>query len=97
MGTENLTSQDGYYLGGRSLSAVVIAGSLIMTNISTEHLVGMNGSAYKNGAPCNNMGSNFCHCPGHRCILFAPQYLRLGLTTIPELLEKDLTPDSEVT
>lgn len=46
---ENLDSEDGYFLGGRSLTGVVIAGSMIMTNISTEHLVGMNGSSYKNG------------------------------------------------
>ena len=47
---DRLDTQDGYFLGGRSLTGVVIAGSLLLTNISTEHLVGMNGSAYKNGA-----------------------------------------------
>ena len=43
------TSSDGYFLGGRSLTGVVIAGSMLLTNISTEHLIGMNGSSYKNG------------------------------------------------
>jgi len=47
---DKLNSKDGYFLGGRSLTGVIIAGSLLLTNISTEHLVGMNGSAYKNGA-----------------------------------------------
>ena len=46
---ENLNSKEGYFLGGRSLTGVVIAGSMILTNISTEHLIGMNGSSYKNG------------------------------------------------
>ena len=46
---DKLDSQDGYFLGGRSLSGVVIAGSMLLTNISTEHLIGMNGSSYKNG------------------------------------------------
>ena len=46
---EELSTQDGYFLGGRSLTGVVIAGSMLLTNISTEHLIGMNGSAYKNG------------------------------------------------
>ena len=32
---EDLTSQDGYFLAGRSLSAGVIAGSLMLTNLST--------------------------------------------------------------
>ena len=47
---DKLQTKDGYFLGGRSLTGIVIAGSLLLTNISTEHLVGMNGSAYKNGA-----------------------------------------------
>ena len=46
---EKLDSSDGYFLGGRSLTGVVIAGSMLLTNISTEHLIGMNGSSYKNG------------------------------------------------
>ena len=46
---EKLSSQDGYFLGGRSLTGIVIAGSMLLTNISTEHLIGMNGSSYKNG------------------------------------------------
>ncbi|MDF1864460.1 MAG: solute:sodium symporter family transporter, partial [Saprospiraceae bacterium] len=47
---DKLNTQDGYFLGGRSLTGIVIAGSMLLTNISTEHLIGMNGSAYKNGA-----------------------------------------------
>lgn len=34
---EKLDSKDGYFLGGRSLTGVVIAGSMLLTNISTEH------------------------------------------------------------
>ena len=39
-------TSDGYFLGGRSLTAGVIAGSLLLTNLSTEQLVGLNGAAY---------------------------------------------------
>ena len=46
---EKLDSSEGYFLGGRSLTGIVIAGSMLLTNISTEHLIGMNGSSYKNG------------------------------------------------
>ncbi|MEM6803602.1 MAG: solute:sodium symporter family transporter, partial [Bacteroidota bacterium] len=45
-----LDTSDGYFLGGRSLTGIVIAGSMLLTNISTEHLIGMNASSYKNGA-----------------------------------------------
>ncbi|HBQ03373.1 MAG TPA: solute:sodium symporter family transporter, partial [Halieaceae bacterium] len=37
---------DGYFLAGRGLSAPFIAGSLLLTNLSAEQLIGLNGSAY---------------------------------------------------
>jgi SSS family solute:Na+ symporter len=46
---DKMDSSDGYFLGGRSLTGIIIAGSMLLTNISTEHLIGMNGSSYKNG------------------------------------------------
>ena len=42
-------SRDGYFLAGRSLTFPFIAGSLLLTNLSTEQLVGLNGSAYAEG------------------------------------------------
>ena len=35
-----------YFLAGRSLTGVFIAGSLLLTNLSTEQLVGLNGGAF---------------------------------------------------
>ena len=32
---EKLTSKEGYFLGGRSLTGIVIACSMLLTNIST--------------------------------------------------------------
>ena len=43
-------SQQGYFLAGRSLKAPVIAASLMLTNLSTEQLVGLSGRAYKKAA-----------------------------------------------
>lgn len=45
----NEQTEDGYFLGGRSLTGPVIAASLLLTNLSTEQLVGLNGSAYNEG------------------------------------------------
>lgn len=42
-------SQQGYFLAGRSLKAPVIAASLMLTNLSTEQLVGLSGQAYRSG------------------------------------------------
>ena len=43
---DRMTTWDAYFLGGRSLTAWVIAGSLMLTNLSTEHLIGLNGDAF---------------------------------------------------
>ncbi|MCL4134062.1 UNVERIFIED_CONTAM: hypothetical protein GTU68_053792 [Idotea baltica] len=68
---ESLDSSDGYFLGGRSLTGIMIAGSMVLTNISTEHLIGMNGSAYKNGFIIIAMGSNFSHRMAIGALFFA--------------------------
>ncbi|ADQ15812.1 SSS sodium solute transporter superfamily [Leadbetterella byssophila DSM 17132] len=85
---ENLETQEGYFLGGRSLTGIVIAASMIMTNISTEHLVGMNGSAYKNGFIIVAWEVTSALALIVAAVYFVPRYLRMGLTTIPEYLEK---------
>ena len=39
-------TQEGYFLAGRGLGGVFIAGSLLLTNLSAEQMIGLNGSAY---------------------------------------------------
>jgi len=85
---EKLDSQDGYFLGGRSLTGIVIAGSMLLTNISTEHLIGMNGSSYKNGFIIIAWEVTSAIALVIAAIYFVPKYLRMGLTTIPQYLEK---------
>ena len=85
---EKLDSQDGYFLGGRSLTGVVIAGSMLLTNISTEHLIGMNGSSYKNGFIIIGWEVTSALALVAAAIFFVPMYLKMGLTTIPQFLEK---------
>ncbi len=52
------TSKDGYFLGGRSLSGLVIFGSLMMTNLSAEQLVGRNGQGYAAGMTAMGWGDH---------------------------------------
>jgi SSS family solute:Na+ symporter len=85
---DSLESSDGYFLGGRSLTGVVIAGSMLLTNISTEHLIGMNGSSYKNGFIIIGWEVTSALALVVAALFFIPRYLRMGLTTIPEYLEK---------
>lgn len=83
-----LNTQDGFFLGGRSLTGIVIAGSMLLTNISTEHLIGMNGSSYKNGAIIITWEVTSAIALVIAALYFVPRYLKMGLTTIPEFLEK---------
>ena len=40
---------EGYFLAGRGLPGLVIAGSLLLTNLSAEQLVGSNGQTFAVG------------------------------------------------
>lgn len=84
---ENLNTSDGYFLGGRSLSAGVIAGSMMLTNISSEHLIGMNGSAYKNGMVIISWETTATIGLIFGALYLVPRYLKMGLSTIPKFLE----------
>jgi SSS family solute:Na+ symporter len=74
-----LNSKDGYFLGGRSLTGIVIAGSMLLTNISTEHLIGMNGSAYKNGAIIIAWEVTSALALIVAALYFLPRYLKDGI------------------
>ncbi|SDK02774.1 solute:Na+ symporter, SSS family [Catalinimonas alkaloidigena] len=82
-----LDSSEGYFLGGRSLTGVIIAGSMLLTNISTEHLIGLNGSSYKNGMIVIAWEVTSALALVAAALYFVPKYLKLGVTTIPQYLE----------
>ncbi len=82
------STSDGYFLGGRSLTAGVIAGSLLLTNLSTEQIVGLNGSAYQNGLSVMVWETLAAIAMVVTALFLLPRYLKGGLTTIPGFLEK---------
>ena len=85
---ENLDTQDGYFLAGRSLTGPVIAGSLMLTNLSTEQLVGQAGQTYATTMGPMAWESTSCIALILLAFVFVPRYLKMGLTTIPEFLEQ---------
>lgn len=87
MRREKFESASSYFLGGRTLGASLIAISMLLTNISTEHLVGMNGSAYKNGFVVMAWEVTSAIALVIGAVYFIPRYLKMGLTTIPQYLE----------
>ena len=82
------TTADGYFLGGRSLTAGVIAGSLLLTNLSTEQIVGLNGQAYTEGIMVMAWETLAAIAIVITAIFLLPKYLKGGLTTIPTFLER---------
>jgi len=78
---------DGYFLGGRSLTAGVIAGSLLLTNLSTEQIVGLNGSAYESGLSVMVWETLAAIAMVVTAIYLLPRYLKGGITTVPQFLK----------
>ena len=84
----NEKSSDGYFLGGRSLTAGVIAGSLLLTNLSTEQIIGLNGGAYNEGISVMAWETLAAIAMVVTAIFLLPRYLKGGLTTVPQFLVK---------
>ncbi|MDR0610646.1 MAG: sodium/solute symporter [Planctomycetaceae bacterium] len=80
---------ESYFLAGRGLGWWLIGFSLIAANISTEQFVGMSGSA------ANYVGLAIASYEWMAAVtlvivgfIFLPQFLKAGIYTIPEFLEK---------
>ena len=80
------SSQEGFFLAGRSLSFPVIAGSLLLTNLSTEQMVGLNGSAFKEGMSVMAWEVTAVVALVLMALWFLPKFLKTGVTTVPEYL-----------
>ena len=80
------SSSDGYFLGGRSLTAGVIAGSLLLTNLSTEQIVGLNGASYESGLSVMVWETLAAIAMVVTAMFLLPRYLKGGLTTVPGFL-----------
>ncbi|MFC7292600.1 solute:sodium symporter family transporter [Hirschia litorea] len=79
-------SKDGYFLAGRNLGGIFIAGSLLLTNLSAEQLIGLNGSAY--GFNLSSMAWEVTAAISTvaMAMIFLPRYLSGAFTTLPEFL-----------
>lgn len=77
-----------YFLGGRNQGWLVIGASLFASNIGSEHLVGLAGSGARGDMPAAQfelLASLILLVLGW---FFVPLYLKSGVFTMPEFLEK---------
>ena len=83
---DDQTTADGYFLAGRGLPGFVIAGSLLLTNLSAEQLVGTNGQTWAVGMSPMAFEVLAATALIVLALWAAPRYLKSGITTIPELI-----------
>ncbi|MFT5128454.1 MAG: SSS family solute:Na+ symporter [Rhodothermales bacterium] len=81
-------SSSGYFLAGRSLTWVVVAGSLLLTNLSTEQLVGLNGGGYQHGMQVMAWEVWSALAMVVMALVFLPRYLKGGVTTVSQFLQR---------
>ncbi len=81
-------SADGYFLAGRSLGAITIGGSILLTNLSAEQIVGLNGQSFAQGVLVMAWETLAAIALVFTAIYLLPKYMRAGITTIPEFVEE---------
>ncbi|HDO1327353.1 TPA: sodium/solute symporter [Aeromonas veronii] len=80
---------DGYFLAGKSLPWWIIGSSLIAANISTEQIIGMNGTAFESGIAVSSYSLLGAVVPILITAKFLlPTFLRLGVYSMPDFLTK---------
>jgi solute:Na+ symporter, SSS family len=85
-------SSAGYFLAGRNTGWFVVGASLFASNIGSEHLVGLAGTGAASGvavAQFEILASFILLLLGW---VFASFYLRSGIYTMPEFLERRYSP-----
>lgn len=84
----NDESAAGYFLGGRNIGWFVVGASLFVSNIGSEHLVGLAGTGADSGvavAQFEILASLILLLLGW---VFVPFYIKSGVFTMPEFLER---------
>ncbi len=87
----NRETVDDYFLAGRHLGWAIVGASIFASNIGSEHLVGLAGSGATSGVA-------LAHFELHAwCLLvlgwvMVPFYMRSGVYTMPEFLERRFSP-----
>ena len=82
----NTHTETGYFLAGRGLTGWVIAASLMLTNLSTEQMVGLNGQGYTDNMSVMGWEVGASLALIIVAFFFLPRYLKKGYATIPDFI-----------
>ena len=86
--TSKTDASSEYFLGGKNLSWFVIGASLFASNIGSEHLVGLAGAGASGDFPAAQFEILAAFMLLLLGWLFVPLYLRSGVFTMPQFLER---------
>src|ERR1700745_3066077 len=89
------TSED-YFLAGRNVGWFFIGASLFVSNISTEHFIGLSGTGASSGLAVGHFEWLACLILLILGWVFVPFYLRSNVFTMPEFLERRFNRHSAV-
>src|SRR6266481_2940198 len=81
------TSED-YFLAGRDIGWFFIGASLFVSNISTEHFIGLSGTGASSGLAVGHFEWLACLILLILGWVFVPFYLRSNVFTMPQFLER---------
>ena len=84
---DSVDDKDGYFLAGRGLTGIFIAGSMLLTNLSAEQLTGLNGSAYQHNMSAMAWEVTAGFATIIMAMVFLPRYLAGAFTTLPSFLK----------
>lgn len=85
-----------YFLAGRNIGWFAIGASLFVSNISTEHFIGLAGSGASTGLAVGHFEWLACLMLLILGWVFVPFYLRTNVFTMPEFLERRFNRQSAV-
>src|SRR5258705_2304419 len=81
-------ASEDYCLAGRDIGWFFIGASLFVSNISTEHFIGLSGSGASSGLAVGHFEWLACFMLLILGWIFVPFYLRSNVFTMPEFLER---------
>uniref|UniRef100_A0A8D0H1L5 Sodium/myo-inositol cotransporter n=1 Tax=Sphenodon punctatus TaxID=8508 RepID=A0A8D0H1L5_SPHPU len=84
----NRSTVSGYFLAGRSMTWVAIGASLFVSNIGSEHFIGLAGSGAASGFAVGAWEFNALMLLQLLGWIFVPVYIRSAVYTMPEYLSK---------
>lgn len=88
-----VNSKEGYFLAGRGLTGTFIAGSMLLTNLSAEQLIGLNGSAFGYNLSAMAWEVTAGISTIIMALVFLPRYLAGAFSTLPEFLKDRFDDD----